>query len=1044
MSEELIVVLNRRDDPTAGLGFSLLDKPGFPPVIYDIEENSPAAECGKVEAGDVIMMVNEIDVLKYSIKEVLKCLRLAGNSVMLKLKRDPVLKEKILTYLSSTTNNVENDPIIGAMGEASLANGNGVLCNRPPSRGRKKDVSQSYSAPLTDITGSHRYENEPVSVSSSASQPMFEAYVMTGERVLKLTKNTSLVPKSQKKIDSLKSHTRKNNVLGQNNHKVKSTPSSPVESSYNSSDTKSSSANTSPASLSSLQSDSKGVSTISKSDDDIHYSKEPSVSTNSVQVDDDELTSSLRTLLDTGSDGATGTGSKTEDKRALWTRSTPKHTAEASSSTIGSSENGSSQHSISPPSPTSVSSSVMSSMSSSTDRKRHPVINSNNNSIDLSQLEALSNISSPDYQEETSDMLNSHDIGMEVTDPSDSDSTLLVSEPKIRKLNKCVGNDGPDPVGGMCSKYLTNEKNHRVVVQVKGAPERERTHNFYNMNYVVSENNNNTFNNVSKLRHYNSLKEEDDEDENNLDPKRVGYEALAECDDELLALTEGAFNLAKSVSPSHSGSSEEESGSDVESLHSFHYSPKAVDYPSAQRLAKRLYNLEGFRKSDVSRHLSKDNEFNRTVAEEYLKYFDFTDDTLEQALRKFLRQFSLTGETQERERVLVHFSRRYLDCNPGSFNSQDAIHTLTCAIMLLNTDLHGPNIGRKMTCNAFIENLSGLNDGKNFPRETLKSLYQAIKAQPLEWAVDDDIEDNTANMNNMPTHSRAEFDEPNDYLLRQDTAAATLIRKNAELTVDPEAPITDYKRGYVLRKCCVEPNGKRTPLGKRGWRLLFCSLREFALYLYKDDQLYNKDPQSGVVRRIIRLHHGLATKAVDYTKKEFVFRVQTADRAEYLFRASNNKELQSWIDTINLVCASFSAPALPEAVGSQKKFQRPLLPSTPSTLNIREQLVQHEQTLERLEREYESHRKQAPEKSAKNLVIQNHKEKEAYLLHEIKRYRTYVSLLRSRIAPQTVQPVASCSNANNYDDDEDLMDDIPKEDDEDQPSSSNRKRSKKK
>lgn len=382
-----------------------------------------------------------------------------------------MLKEKILAYLASSSNNAENDPIIGAMGEASLANGNGVLCNRAASRGRKKDVGQSYSAPLADITGSRRYENEPVSVSSSASQPMFEAYVMTGERVLKLTKNTSLMPKSQKKIDSLKTHPRKNNVFGQNNHKVKSTPSSPVESSYNSSDTKSSSANTSPASLSSLQSDSRGVGTISKSDDDIHYSKEPSVSTNSVQVDDDELTSSLRTLLDTGSDGGTGAdgdaGTKPDDKRVLWTYNAPKNaTAEASSSTIGSSENGSSQHSISPPSPTSVSSSVMSSMSSSTDRKRHPVVNSNNNSIDLSQLEALSNISSPDYQEETSDMLNSHDIGMEVTDPSDSDSTLLVSEPKIRKLNKCVGNDGPDPVGGMCSKYLTNEKNHRVVVQV--------------------------------------------------------------------------------------------------------------------------------------------------------------------------------------------------------------------------------------------------------------------------------------------------------------------------------------------------------------------------------------------------------------------------------------------------------------------------------------------------------------------------------------------------------------------------------------------------
>lgn len=64
------------------------------------------------------------------------------------------------------------------------------------------------------------------------------------------------------------------------------------------------------------------------------------------------------------------------------------------------------------------------------------------------------------------------------------------------------------------------------------------------------------------------------------------------------------------------------------------------------------------------------NDFSRAVADEYLKYFDFEQDTLDIALRKFLKQFSLTGETQERERVLVHFSKRYLDCNPGSFNSQ--------------------------------------------------------------------------------------------------------------------------------------------------------------------------------------------------------------------------------------------------------------------------------------------------------------------------------------------------------------------------------------
>lgn len=35
------------------------------------------------------------------------------------------------------------------------------------------------------------------------------------------------------------------------------------------------------------------------------------------------------------------------------------------------------------------------------------------------------------------------------------------------------------------------------------------------------------------------------------------------------------------------------------------YTPKGVDLPSAQRLAKRLYYLDGFKSNDVVRHLSK-------------------------------------------------------------------------------------------------------------------------------------------------------------------------------------------------------------------------------------------------------------------------------------------------------------------------------------------------------------------------------------------------------------------------------------------------------
>ncbi|KAG8454404.1 hypothetical protein GDO86_000866 [Hymenochirus boettgeri] len=147
---------------------------------------------------------------------------------------------------------------------------------------------------------------------------------------------------------------------------------------------------------------------------------------------------------------------------------------------------------------------------------------------------------------------------------------------------------------------------------------------------------------------------------------------------------------------------------------------------AAKRLAKRLYQLDGFKRSDVAKHLGKNNDFSRLVAEEYLKFFDFTGMTLDQSLRSFFKAFSLIGETQERERVLIHFSNRYFQCNPNSISSPDGVHCLTCAMMLLNTDLHGHNIGKKMSCQEFIANLQGVNEGRDFPRVLLKVSFVLV------------------------------------------------------------------------------------------------------------------------------------------------------------------------------------------------------------------------------------------------------------------------------------------------------------------------------
>ncbi|KAF2352857.1 PH domain-like [Trinorchestia longiramus] len=225
-----------------------------------------------------------------------------------------------------------------------------------------------------------------------------------------------------------------------------------------------------------------------------------------------------------------------------------------------------------------------------------------------------------------------------------------------------------------------------------------------------------------------------------------------------------------------------------------------------------------------------------------------------------------------------------------------------------------------------------------------------------------------------------------------------------------------------MRKCCTDPNGKKTSFGKRSWKMWWCVVQDLAMYLYKDEQCgvrsaQHHAPQLGT--HAIRLHHALATRAHDYNKKQHVFRLYTADRAQYLlqtrycppdhvllvssrqgtvYQTSDSKELQGWIDTINYVAASLSAAPMAGAVGSQKKFQRPLLPCSITKLNLREQTSDHQERLSQLEAELEQHLTKAPDKAAKSNTVSNYREKEAYLNEEIKRYRAYVYLLRSKLA----------------------------------------------
>ncbi|KAJ6658667.1 hypothetical protein lerEdw1_019827 [Lerista edwardsae] len=338
------------------------------------------------------------------------------------------------------------------------------------------------------------------------------------------------------------------------------------------------------------------------------------------------------------------------------------------------------------------------------------------------------------------------------------------------------------------------------------------------------------------------------------------------------------------------------------------------DQAAARRLATRLYHLDGFKKSQVASFLRKNNEFSQMVAEAFLAFFQFGGQTLDQALRLFLKAFVLTGETQERERILRHFSQRYHSCNREVFRSSDAVHTLTCAIMLLNTDLHGQNVGRSMTCQEFLANLEGLNEGQNFPKEQLKALYHSIRHEKLEWAMDEQDEDGS---------STSQPAAPGN---------ALSLRKNNNpfltLSHDPAAQI--YWQGLLARKVHAEADGKKTPWGKRGWKVFHTVLKGVVLYFFKDESR----PEVLGAEEPIGVHHALAERACKYTKRPHVFRLQTADWRVVLFQASTPEEMNSWISRINLVAAMFSSTPFPAAVGSQRKFVRPILPTAPSKSSL--------------------------------------------------------------------------------------------------------------
>jgi hypothetical protein len=183
-------------------------------------------------------------------------------------------------------------------------------------------------------------------------------------------------------------------------------------------------------------------------------------------------------------------------------------------------------------------------------------------------------------------------------------------------------------------------------------------------------------------------------------------------------------NLSNNVSPQRINLGEYGVKSDS-------YTINSIDNETVINTAKQMFDLNNFRRATVAEFLIQSNAFGEALSQEYFQLFNFSGLRLDSALREFLSHVCLTGESSDRAKLLFLFAGRYFGCNPTLFKNPDEIHALTCALILLNTDLHGPNMGKKMTVREFVDNLG--HTEYLYERNLLKVLYNAVRSTPFKY-----------------------------------------------------------------------------------------------------------------------------------------------------------------------------------------------------------------------------------------------------------------------------------------------------------------------
>ncbi|EFY99706.1 guanine nucleotide exchange factor [Metarhizium robertsii ARSEF 23] len=180
--------------------------------------------------------------------------------------------------------------------------------------------------------------------------------------------------------------------------------------------------------------------------------------------------------------------------------------------------------------------------------------------------------------------------------------------------------------------------------------------------------------------------------------------------------TETGYRTAPSAPPSVLVEEIDESGSTILPTLESMKSHKRLDEPELvmgepteddRQKARRIFDggEDFIQKDRAAAWMGEQGPVRQRTLQAYMEMYDFAGLNILVSLRQICGRLVLRAETQQVDRILVAFSKRWCNCNPmHGFKATDVIHMICYSIMLLNTDLHLADIESKMTRSQFVKN----------------------------------------------------------------------------------------------------------------------------------------------------------------------------------------------------------------------------------------------------------------------------------------------------------------------------------------------------